>query len=136
MKGTGPAEQGNDGVVAYAQTKRMQVVLSELFAQRWGEGVRFHAMHPGWADTPAVQTSLPEFWKFTKGRLRTPEQGADTVIWLALGGAPAASSGQFWFDRVARSTWLVPRTRERAEDREALWELCKRVCTSSQEASA
>ncbi|MHC4830741.1 MAG: SDR family NAD(P)-dependent oxidoreductase [Planctomycetota bacterium] len=110
------ARRRYDGVAAYAQTKRMQVVLSELFAQRWGGRVCFSAMHPGWADTPAVQTSLPGFWKFTKGRLRTPEQGADTVIWLALGGAPPASSGEV--------------------DREELWELCERVCGLPHEASA
>ena len=77
------SQRSYEGVAAYAQTKRMQVVLSELFAERWGDPVRFHAMHPGWVETPGVQTSLPRFWEFTKDRLRTPEEGADTVVWLA-----------------------------------------------------
>ena len=76
------SQRSYEGVAAYAQTKRMQVVLSELFAERWGDPVRFHAMHPGWVETPGVQTSLPRFWEFTKDRLRTPEEGADTVVWL------------------------------------------------------
>ena len=41
-----------DGVAAYAQTKRMQVVLAAQFAAR-ADGTRIgvHSMHPGWADT-------------------------------------------------------------------------------------
>ncbi len=118
------SRRGYEGVAAYAQTKRMQVVLSELFAERWGEPVRFHAMHPGWVETPGVQTSLPRFWEFTKERLRTPEEGADTVVWLAAAERPGKSSGQFWFDRQARSTTLLPRTGASEEERAALWELC------------
>jgi NAD(P)-dependent dehydrogenase (short-subunit alcohol dehydrogenase family) len=116
-----------DGVAAYAQTKRMQVVLSELLAARWEGPVRFHAMHPGWADTPAVRTSLPTFWKFTQGRLRSPGQGADTVIWLAVSERAGHSSGAFWFDRAPRSTHLLPGTRESESERSKLWELCKQL---------
>ena len=49
-----------DGPTAYARTKRAQVILTELWAQRLaGTGVVVHAMHPGWADTPGVRSSLP-----------------------------------------------------------------------------
>lgn len=113
-----------DGVAAYAQTKRMQVVLSELFAERWGDPVRFHAMHPGWVATPGVETSLPKFWAFTKDRLRTPAEGADTVVWLAAAARAAESTGEFWFDREPRSTTLVPGTSASAEERARLWDLC------------
>ena len=51
-----------DGATAYARSKRAEVVLTELWAQRLeGTGVVVHAMHPGWADTPGVRTSLPTF---------------------------------------------------------------------------
>ncbi|MGE0711061.1 MAG: SDR family NAD(P)-dependent oxidoreductase [Planctomycetota bacterium] len=116
-----------DGVTAYAQTKRMQVVLSELCAERWGADLRSHAMHPGWADTPAVREALPRFWRFTQGRLRSPAEGADTVVWLAVAAEPGACSGRFWFDRAPRATCLVPGTRERPAERAALWERCARV---------
>jgi dehydrogenase/reductase SDR family protein 12 len=43
-----------DGTTAYARTKRMQVVLAQLWAARLADQhVAVHAMHPGWADTPA-----------------------------------------------------------------------------------
>ena len=69
-----------DGVVAYAQTKRAEVILTELWAERLAAaGVDVHSMHPGWADTPGVQSSLPRFWRFTRNRLRTSREGADTI---------------------------------------------------------
>ena len=110
-----------DGVVQYARTKRALVVLNELWAgRRRNEGVTFSAMHPGWADTPAVRTSLPRFREVTKAILRTPEEGADTVIWLAVAPSLAGRSGLFWFDREPVSTHYLPWTRETPEEREAL----------------
>jgi NAD(P)-dependent dehydrogenase (short-subunit alcohol dehydrogenase family) len=117
-----------DGVAAYAQTKRMQVVLAELWAERHREdAIAFNAMHPGWADTPAVRTSLPRFWKAMRPLLRTPEEGADTVVWLAASRAAAGRSGLFWFDREPRATHLLPWTRETAAERARLWRLCARL---------
>lgn len=117
-----------DGVTAYAQTKRMQVVLAELLAERWrGQGIVVHAMHPGWADTPAVRSSLPRFWRLTRRILRTPEEGADTVVWLAAAREAAERTGELWFDRRPRPTHLLRRTREDPADRAALLEACARL---------
>ncbi|MEM9177736.1 MAG: SDR family NAD(P)-dependent oxidoreductase [Myxococcota bacterium] len=114
-----------DGVRAYAETKRAQVVLAELWAAELaGSGVVVHSMHPGWADTPAVASSLPRFHQVTEAILRTPEEGADTVIWLAAADAATESSGRFFFDREAVRTHWLPVTRETRADREALWRLC------------
>lgn len=120
-----------DGVVAYAQTKRMQVVLSELLNEQWsakGSKARSHAMHPGWADTPAVATSLPGFHAKMEEKLRSPAQGADTVVWLAARGGEL-EGGKFWFDRAARSPYLLPfkraSARERARFRDYVWGLTK-----------
>ena len=38
-------------------------------------------MHPGWASTPGVDASLPTFSKVMRPLLRSPEQGADTLVW-------------------------------------------------------
>lgn len=115
-----------DGVTAYAETKRAQVVLSELWAERFrGTPVVVNAMHPGWADTPAVESSLPSFHRITKAILRTPAEGADTVVWLAACPRARRFSGRFFFDREARRTHYLPFTRESAEDRRTLWELCE-----------
>ena len=122
------AHEDFDGPTAYARTKRAQVILTELWAQRLkGTGVVVHAMHPGWADTPGLQSSLPRFYGVTRRLLRTPQQGADTIVWLGAAPEPERSSGGFWHDRRERPTHRVPWTRESAEDRERLWAECERL---------
>ena len=117
-----------DGPRVYARTKRAQVVLTELWAQRLeGTGVVVHCMHPGWADTPGVRTSLPRFHRVTGPILRTAEQGADTIVWLGTAAEPARSTGGFWHDRRRRPTHRLPKTRETPQDRERLWEECVRL---------
>jgi dehydrogenase/reductase SDR family member 12 len=123
-----------DGSVAYARTKRAEVVLTQLWAQRLeGSGVVVHAMHPGWADTPGVRTSLPTFHRVTRPLLRTPEQGADTIVWLAAAAEPARSTGGFWHDRRRRPTHRLPWTRESTAEREALWTACERLTNDNGE---
>jgi hypothetical protein len=41
-------------------------------------------MHPGWTETEGVKKSIPGFYNAMKSRMRTLEQGADTIVWLAL----------------------------------------------------
>ena len=117
-----------DGAVVYARTKRAEVILTELWAQRLeGTGVVVHAMHPGWVDTPGVRSSLPQFYKATSRLLRTPEEGADTIVWLGAAPEPARSTGGFWHDRQQRPIHRVPWTKETPEDRERLWAECGRL---------
>ncbi len=113
------------GAEAYARTKRMQVVLSQMWADRLRtDHVASHAMHPGWADTPGVTASLPRFAKLTGPILRTAEQGADTIVWLtaaAPGSVAAGCSGAFWSDRRPRSTSFLPTQHEPPGERARLW---------------
>lgn len=112
-----------DGVRAYALAKRAQVTLTEEWARRYGDtGVTFHAMHPGWADTPGVRTSLPTFHRLTGPFLRTPEQGADTIVWLGTDPEAVASNGRFWLDRRPRGTQRLPGTAPDAATAAALWD--------------
>ena len=57
--------------------------------------------------------------------LRTPAEGADTLVWLAADdGEPRTTSGRFWLDRRERS--LHKRRSTRASDtpteRARLWD--------------
>ena len=113
------------GSEQYARAKRAQVVLNELWAERFGHlGIHFHALHPGWADTPGVDASLPTFSKVFGPLLRTPEEGADTLVWLAADDAALASNGGFWLDRKRRSIHKLPTTRraDTEERRAILWD--------------
>jgi len=116
-----------DGAKTYARTKRGQVVLTELWAGALAaQGIVVHAMHPGWADTPGVSSSLPRFYKLTKPLLRSPEQGADTIVWLCAADEPARGTGKFWHDRIPRPIHRFARTRETDEERSVFWsELCR-----------
>lgn len=122
------AHEKFDGPTAYARTKRAQVILSELWAQRLRDtGIVAHAMHPGWADTPGLESSLPRFHALTKRLLRTPQEGADTIVWLGAAERPARSSGGFWHDRRERPTHRVPWTKQTSQDHERLWAECERL---------
>ena len=121
-------EDGYDGVRAYALAKRAQVVMTQEWARRFPGAVAFHSMHPGWADTPGVQQSLPTFRRVTRPILRTPAEGADTLVWLAAVPQVPGPSGSFWLDRRPRSTVRLPGTSATAAEHAALWDL---VCRQS-----
>ena len=125
-----------NGVTAYAQAKRAQVLLTELWAEKLaGSGITVNAMHPGWADTPGVRTSIPRFYRLARKGLRTPQQGADTITWLAVAESVAGTSGRFWLDRRERGTHLLPGTQSSAQDRQWLWEACVRLSGLASEAA-
>ncbi|MGB8408044.1 MAG: SDR family oxidoreductase, partial [Mycobacterium sp.] len=112
------------GATAYARSKRIQVALSPPMAQRWSEqSVMVAAMHPGWADTPGVAQSLPGFRRLTRPILRTPEQAADTAVWLTTTN-PAPISGQFWHDRRIRPTHYLPTTHYTDAQLQQVWQYC------------
>ncbi len=113
------------GAEQYARAKRAQVTLNEMWAERFGgQGVHFHALHPGWADTPGVEQSLPTFSKVVGPLLRTPEQGADTLVWLAADDRALTGNGEFWLDRRVRPVHKLRTTRrtDTPDRRRQLWE--------------
>lgn len=109
------------GAVAYARAKRGLMILTEVWARRWAsDGIVVNAMHPGWADTPGVVASLPEFHRITERLLRTPEEGADTIAWLAAATEAGKVSGEFWLDRRPHLQHVLPGTRETPAERDRL----------------
>jgi dehydrogenase/reductase SDR family protein 12 len=87
------------------------VLMHEWVRRLDGTGVVFHAMHPGWADTPGIRSGLPGFAKIMGPVLRTPDQGADTAVWLAAAPEGVTANGRFWLDRRPRWEHKVPWTR-------------------------
>lgn len=108
------------GTTAYARSKRAQVELLPILAERWGTGgIGVWATHPGWADTPGVVDSLPGFHTVMGPVLRDAAGGADTTVWLAA-VEPAPETG-LWHDRRKRPTHMQPRTRSPRSDADTLW---------------
>lgn len=114
------------GTQQYARAKRAQVTLTEMWAQKHAtSGVAFHALHPGWVDTPGVSSALPGFGKFLGPVLRSPAQGADTLVWLAAAPRQAIEpNGSFWHDRQIRPIHRLKSTRrtDTQERRDRLWQ--------------
>ena len=100
-----------DGVVAYARTKRAEVVVAERMQRELGPRFAVYSMHPGWAATPGVATSLPRFSKLMRRRLhlrsgRRPRSGR------SASGLPRAA-GWVLVRRMPAATHPVPGTGRR-----------------------
>ena len=110
-----------NGSVAYARAKRALTVLTELWSEQWQQdNIVLNSMHPGWADTPGVQSALPGFRRLTRRVLRNAEEGADTIVWLARAKEAGMVSGELFLDREPRTTHLRSATKETPEERAKL----------------
>jgi NAD(P)-dependent dehydrogenase (short-subunit alcohol dehydrogenase family) len=113
------------GRMAYAQSKQADRMLTWALARRLaGTGVAANAMHPGFVATEifgkggGLVSLAASLW--SKLRAKRPEEGADTVVWLAASPEVDGRSGLFWISREER------RCRFRDEPaEEALWSLCR-----------
>ncbi|XP_065718206.2 dehydrogenase/reductase SDR family member 12 isoform X2 [Patagioenas fasciata] len=115
---------------------RQQVVLTEQWAKAH-RNIHFSVMHPGWADTPAVRSSMPDFYQRMKNTLRTEAQGADTIVWLAVSSeATKLPSGLFFQDRQPVPTHLpLASTHSPPEDEEKLMEVLEEFSQKFKSAS-
>ena len=113
-----------DATFIYAQNKRQQVAMTEWWQRREAQQaasastptVVFHSMHPGWAETPAVLSAMPDFHRSLQGKWRTAAEGADTVLWLCMAdsmsrwqegkGVAGMRGGEFWLDREPQKKTL------------------------------
>lgn len=120
---TGP---GYLGVRAYGLSKRAQVVLTGHWRKTLGpSGKTFYVVQPGWVDTASVGRSMPRFRAILKSVLRTHDQGADTIVWLASERPAQKAEESIWFDRKERSVHIfahTPKTNDTARELVALLE--------------
>jgi len=107
-----------DKVASYANAKRAQVILTEELPTIFKE-VTFTCSHPGWVRTKAVEESIPGFFKFTENRLRSPDQGADTIYWC-LSQGEKLENGSFYFDRTKKDPYPFFWTKETDDARSQL----------------
>ena len=123
------------GSAAYARATRGLMILTEEWAEKWrDDGIVVNAMHPGWADTPGVESALPAFYRSTRAALRSPEEGADTIVWLGAATEAGKVSGKFWLDREQHPSHVFRHTRETPEDRRRLLEALGGYLTSTRTA--
>jgi len=109
-------------VSTYANVKRAQITLVEEMSKhdKW-ENIKVFSMHPGWVSTSGLKESMPKFFCLMKNRLRSLEEGSDTILWLLLTGKNIKSGG-FYFDRKIVSPYIVKYFNPSKEERMLLLE--------------
>ncbi|WP_435204900.1 SDR family NAD(P)-dependent oxidoreductase [Tateyamaria sp. 1078] len=88
----GAYSEGMEGPGGYGVAKAALNALSYALPRDMPRGVSINAMCPGWVHTRMGGQAAP----------RTPKEGADTAIWLAL-DAPADLTGKFFRDRTEKA---------------------------------
>ena len=134
----GKNEGKYDGTFRYARVKRMQVALTEKWAKVLAPAnIGVYSMHPGWADSPGFQSSMPEFYDENKKTVRSSEEGADTMVWLAISTEVGMDqSGKFFLDRNVVRKWMpLSCTKYSDEDVEQLWKSATTYCQCEKEIS-
>lgn len=103
------------GLKEYAVSKLANVLFARELARRQPRW-RVYAVHPGMVDTGII----PAYVKpFLRGRMLTPQQGADTVVWCATSPEVAGDSGGYYLRREAVTPSAPARDDQLAE---RLWE--------------
>jgi NAD(P)-dependent dehydrogenase (short-subunit alcohol dehydrogenase family) len=74
--------------ISYANSKLLDLIHAQELAKRFSEsGVQAVSFHPGIVATSFAKDLNPAFAKFyktfSKTLLKSPQQGADTLVWLA-----------------------------------------------------
>lgn len=95
------------GFNAYALSKRFNLYFTYELARRLdGSGVTVNALHPGsvatgiWSNPFGPLRGLAK--PLTRMAMRSPEQGADTAVYLATSPEVAEATGKYFVDRQAR----------------------------------
>lgn len=102
-------KRGYNGMRAYTQSKLANILFTyELARQLAGTGVTANCLHPGGVATNFAKEDAGLFgimFSMMRPFLRTPEQGAETSIYLATASEVADITGTYFRDkRPARSS--------------------------------
>ena len=125
--------RGFFGIKAYARSKLATVLFTHELARRLqGSGVTVNAVHPGHVTTDIWKTSFsilgPPLKYITSWFALTPQQGADTLVYLASSSAVAGVTGQYFVRRKA-----VPSSPASYDEGTArrLWEISEAMTSPS-----
>jgi NAD(P)-dependent dehydrogenase (short-subunit alcohol dehydrogenase family) len=91
------------GFPVYGMTKLANIMFTYELAERLkGTGVTANCLHPGPVSTNFGRNNggpMALFFRLGKPFMRSPEQGADTLIWLAVSPDVEGVSGKYFSDR-------------------------------------
>lgn len=123
------------GFRIYGESKLANVVFTYELARRLeGTGVTVNAMHPGFVRTGFGKNNagvISKIFSLMQRFALTPEQGADTIIYLASSPEVEGVSGKYFVKRKAVPTSPVSYDQKTWE---ALWTLSERLIAEKQPA--
>jgi NAD(P)-dependent dehydrogenase (short-subunit alcohol dehydrogenase family) len=124
LEDVGYSKRAYSGVKAYSATKQANRMLTWAWADRLAaDGITANALSPGLVNTELNRGAGGIFkvlFTLTKLFAKTPEQGADTIIWLASSPDVAGVTGKFFDNRKE----LACKFREPAQV-SRLWDVCQ-----------
>jgi NAD(P)-dependent dehydrogenase (short-subunit alcohol dehydrogenase family) len=89
-------------LVVYGSSKQANILFAAEASRRWPDVLSF-SYHPGVVRTRFGGENPMVGWYYRIApRLRTPEQGADTLCWLATTPAAELAGGGYYVDRRLR----------------------------------
>jgi NAD(P)-dependent dehydrogenase (short-subunit alcohol dehydrogenase family) len=94
-------EKGYRGFKAYSRSKLCNILFTRELARRLaGSGVAANSLHPGFVATRFGDQGRgvgPSIFRFLKRFALSPEQGAETIVYLASSDTPAGLSGEYFY---------------------------------------
>jgi NAD(P)-dependent dehydrogenase (short-subunit alcohol dehydrogenase family) len=118
------AERGFKGFGRYGETKLANILFTTELARRLeGSGVTANCFHPGLVATGFNRNNgaiMGLGMTLLRPVSRSPEKGAETLIWLATSPEVANVSGAYFFDKLPKTPSLAAQDRSAAR---RLWEV-------------
>lgn len=97
--------EGFVGGAAYCHAKLANILFARELARRTAaDGIVSHAMHPGVVDSNFAShcdAPMQAYMESIRDRAHSPEQAADTLVWLASADEPGRESGFYYYERQA-----------------------------------
>jgi len=118
-----------NGYLAYANSKLCNILFTyELAEKLTGTGVTANCLGPGLVNSELFRDveKLPWFFKVIKTLIgKTPEQGAETSLYLALSPEAEGVSGCYFENCKQKKTSEMSYNKEIAKK---LWEISMKLC--------
>lgn len=97
--------EGFVGGAAYCHAKLANILFARELARRTAaDGIVSHVMHPGVVDSNFAShcdAPMRAYMESIRDRADTPEEAADTLVWLATADEPGRTSGLYFHQRQA-----------------------------------
>jgi NAD(P)-dependent dehydrogenase (short-subunit alcohol dehydrogenase family) len=121
------SERRYRGFQVYGMTKKANILFTYELARRLeGTGVVANCLHPGAVSTGFAQNNrgpIALLFRLLKPFMRSPEQGADTLVYLASSPEAGEPNGRYLTDRKEVSP---PEPRDEAAQKR-LWEVSEEL---------